>query len=347
MEGRQVSETNSVTYGDDPTEAVLSKSALHKKDLCDYVINTATGCRHGCSFCYVPSTPQIRTRPDMLAEQADVENPQQEWGDYVLHRESADMAETLRSRLANKRTWKTTPGGRGIVALSFSTDCYQDATTADATRACVRELVDAGKHVRILTRNPINALQDLDIYREAADEGLVTVGSSIPSLDREKVAAIEQRAPAPEHRLRGLEKFSEAGIPVFVSMSPTYPTASRRDLRGLLETFQSRLSTLDVVFHEAINPRGGNFQQTIRAAQAAGEHHLAARLGQLRDRDVWRRYAVRQLKWVADLSRDVGVDVNLWPGKNLVRAAEGTPDEQWVRGEWMARSPEDFANGGN
>lgn len=339
-----MSETTQVTYGEDPTKAVLSESALHKKDICDYVINTATGCRHSCSFCYVPSTPQIRTRPQMLEEQAGVQNPQEEWGNYVLHRESAEMAAKLRSKLENKRKWKTTPGGRSIVALSFSTDCYQDAETADATRACVRELVDAGKHVRILTRNPVNALQDLDLYREAAEQGLVTVGSSIPSLDRGKVAAIEQRAPAPEHRLRGLEKFSEAGVPVFVSMSPTYPTATRGDLRELLETFDERLPTLDVVFHEAINPRGGNFQQTIQSAQAAGEHHLAAKLGHMRDREMWRRYAVRQLHWVDSLSREVGVDICLWPGKNLVRACEGTSDEQWVRGEYMARSPEEFAS---
>lgn len=331
-----------VTYGDDPTQAVLSESALHKKDLCDYVINTATGCRHGCAFCYVPSTPQIRTRPDMLAEQADVDDPQGEWGEYVLHRDSKAMAAKLRATLDNKRTWKTTAGGRGIVALSFSTDCYQDAPTADATRACVRELVDAGKPVRVLTRNPTLALQDLDLYREAADQGLVTVGSSIPSLDAGRVGAVEQRAPAPEHRLRGLQEFSEAGVPVFVSMSPTYPTASRRGLRDLLETFRDRLPTLDVVFHEAINPRGANFQQTVAAAQAAGAHHLAAKLGQFRDRETWRRYAVRQLRWVDALSREVGVDVNLWPGRDLVRACEGTSDEQWVRAEWRAPSPEDF-----
>src|SRR6056297_1092448 len=88
---------------EDPTKAVLSESALHKKALCDYVINVATGCRHGCRFCYVPSTPNIRTRPDMLNDAADVEDPQREWGDYVLYRD--DLPERLDDHLNRKRTW--------------------------------------------------------------------------------------------------------------------------------------------------------------------------------------------------------------------------------------------------
>ena len=76
-----------VERGEDPTEAVLSDSGLDKKYLCDYVVNVATGCSHGCKFCYVPSTPAIRTRPEMLKEHADVDSPQQEWGQYVLYRD--------------------------------------------------------------------------------------------------------------------------------------------------------------------------------------------------------------------------------------------------------------------
>lgn len=39
--------TENLTQGEDPTKTVLSESALNKKSLCDYVINVATGCRHG------------------------------------------------------------------------------------------------------------------------------------------------------------------------------------------------------------------------------------------------------------------------------------------------------------
>jgi len=56
----------------------LQKSALNKKSLCDYVVNIASGCLHGCTFCYVPSTPSIRTQQKRL-HQKGVDNPQLDW----------------------------------------------------------------------------------------------------------------------------------------------------------------------------------------------------------------------------------------------------------------------------
>ena len=332
-----------ITYGDDPTEAILSKSKLHKKWLCDYVINVATGCRHGCRFCYVPSTPQIRTRPGMLKEQADVDNPQKEWGNYVLHRDAERLSVELRRTLERKRTWKTTEGGRGIVALSFSTDCYQDRTTADATRTAIIELLRAGKSVRVLTRNPILALQDLDVFEWGADEGLITIGTSLPSLDADEVGAIEPRAPHPRSRLKGLAEFAEAGVPTFVSMSPTYPTLDD-DLYYLRRTIRNHLPTLDVVFHEAINPRGGNFPMTVEAARDAGEHDLAAALESISGGDAWRTYALKHLRSAREAARSLDVPLKSWPGKDLVTATRGTDHEHWVRGEWMRPSPESFAS---
>jgi DNA repair photolyase len=336
-------ERGGVKYGDDPTQQILGESDLNKKTLCDYNINVAVGCKHGCTYCYVPSTPQIRTRTPMLAERAGVEHYQDEWGSYVLHREAKEMGEELRARLANKRKWRETRGGRGVVAMSFHTDCYQDRRTADATRACAEALFEHGKHVRILTRNPILALQDLDLYEQAAADGLVTVGTSVPSLASDDVAAIEPGAPLPEHRLRGLAKFAEAGVPTFVSMSPVYPTATPEDIRKMLRTFQRRLPTLDCVFSEVINPRGANYPRTIEMARDAGRERLAAALEQVSGGEDWRVYAVQTLRAVQRLADYLSVPVKLWPGHDLVTATEGTADERWVRGAWLADSPEDFA----
>ncbi|MFB6198381.1 MAG: radical SAM protein, partial [Halobacteriaceae archaeon] len=58
----ETNEQGSLSFHADPTKTVLSESKLHKKSLCDYVINVATGCRHGCKFCYVPSTPAVDSR---------------------------------------------------------------------------------------------------------------------------------------------------------------------------------------------------------------------------------------------------------------------------------------------
>ena len=106
-----------VRTAEDPTKAVLSESGLNSKHLCDYVVNVATGCRHGCKFCYVPSTPNIRTRPDMLKEEVDVDNGQKEWGNYVLYRDG--LGDRLDEHIARKRTWRETRRGQGVVGISF------------------------------------------------------------------------------------------------------------------------------------------------------------------------------------------------------------------------------------
>ncbi|WP_345784577.1 radical SAM protein [Natrinema thermotolerans] len=297
----------------DPTKAVLSSSSLHHKNLCNYVINVATGCSHGCKFCYVPSTPNIKMRKDMLKDKADVDNGQEEWGSYLLYRD--DLPERLSRNLERKRTWDSTPDGRGVVMISSGTDCYQDRRAAQITRGCVIELVKHEKPVRILTRSPA-MVRDLDVFKAA--NGLVTVGSSIPCLDDEIVQSIEPGAPAPTTRLNALEKVSNAGVPVYVSMSPTYPTQDRTDLRNLLSTFKERLDP-DVVFHETINPRGGNFQMTIQAAREAGQNELADELAKLRDRDHWVEYSKNQLLAVREIGEDLDLPVHLWPDKKFVK----------------------------
>lgn len=162
----------------DPTEAVLSESRLHKKSLCDYVINVATGCRHGCKFCYVPTTPAIESRCEMLDNRAEVTDVQQEWGKYLLYRD--DLPERLRTALETMDDWKYTDRGRGVVMLSSGTDCYQDRRAAQITRGCIQELIAHDRPVRVLTRSPA-MVRDIELFKEAGE--LITVGSSIPSLD--------------------------------------------------------------------------------------------------------------------------------------------------------------------
>lgn len=328
--------SDGVTTGEDPTMAVLSESGLNSKHLCDYVINVATGCRHGCRFCYVPSTPAVRTRPDMLKEHADVQNAQREWGQYVLYRDH--LPERLREKLPRKRSWKRTPFGCGVVGISFATDCYMDGRAGEITRGVVEALAEHERYARVLTRNPILALQDLDVFVDAGEH--VTIGSSIPSFDAAEVRAIEPRAPAPEHRLRGLQEFNEAGVQTYVSMSPTYPTMDRADLREQLE----RVASCDpsVIFHEPINPRGANFEMTVDAAREAGQRDLAEKLDSLRDREQWMDYAISHFRWVQDIGEELDLPIQLWPDKRLVNNA---PPEtaRWLQSWSYRQSPEEFA----
>lgn len=332
--------TGGVTTGDDPTKAVLSESGLHSKHLCDYVINVATGCRHGCKFCYVPSTPAVRTRPDMLKEHADVDNAQREWGNYVLYRD--ELPERLDEHLGRKRTWNRSEFGCGVVGISFATDCYMDGRAGEITRGVVSTLAKHEKYARVLTRNPILALQDLDVFIEAGE--YVTIGSSIPCMDQEQVAAIEPRAPAPEHRLRGLKEFNDYGVQTFVSMSPTYPTQDKDDLRQQLK----RVAECEpaVIFHEPINPRGANFEMTIEAARENGETDLARELNDLRDRDYWANYAMTQLRWVQELGDELNLPIHLWPDKQLKKHAEPS-ERDWLGAWWERQSPEPFGDRGS
>ncbi|MCO8266706.1 radical SAM protein [Haloferax sp. AB510] len=273
----------------------------------------------------------------MLEEELSVKDTQREWGSYVLYRD--ELGQRLREHLPRKRKWKRTEFGRGVVGISFSTDCYMDGRAGAITREVVDALTTHEEYARVLTRNPILALQDHDVFVEGGE--YVTIGSSIPSMNDEHVAAIEPSAPAPQHRLRGLKEFNELGVQTFVSMSPTYPTMDRRDIRKLLV----QISECDpaVIFHEPINPRGANFDMTVEAARDAGEDELADALAELRDVSTWVDYAIDHLQTVQEIGEELGLPVHLWPDKELIKR---TNDEtsNWLT-EWRNRqSPEPFGN---
>lgn len=324
-----------VSQTTDPTKAVLSESKLYNKNLCNYVINVATGCTHGCKFCYVPSTPNIKMRGEMLEEQAGVEDGQREWGNYLLYRD--DLPERLGRRLDRKQTWKEENGGRGVVMISSGTDCYQDRRAAHITRGCVIELVTHNRPVRILTRSPA-VVRDIDVFQAA--DGLVTVGSSIPCLDDEQVRAIEPGAPAPTTRLNALQELSDAGVPVYVSMSPTYPTLEKEDIRDLLVEFKSL--NPDVIFHEPINPRGANFDMTVQAAEDAGQDELAEELEAIRNVDRWVEYSVNQLEWVESIGEELDLPIHLWPDKQLLNHLEGETKQKLSHKRQSPTSPETY-----
>jgi len=307
---------NGVQVNTDPTKAVISESSLHTKSLCDHVINVATGCRHGCEFCYVPTTPAIDNREDMLAEQADVDDAQRDWGSYLLYRD--DLPERLHNVLNDREPndRKQTDRGHGIVMLSSGTDCYQDRRAAQITRGCVQELINHDIPVRILTRSPA-VVRDVDVFTDAGN--LVTVGSSIPSFDTELVKALEPNAPPPMKRWEALDYLSSEGVPVYVSMSPTYPTMDEYDFSNLLGHFAAM--DAEVVFHEPINPRGENFQLCLEAARDAGYQELAAELEKLQDQDYWAEYALEQINMVQREAARYDVQVHSWPDDQLIRAA--------------------------
>ncbi|WP_336000927.1 SPL family radical SAM protein [Halorientalis halophila] len=329
---------NGVRVNTDPTKAVMSESQLHKKSLCDHVINVATGCRHGCKFCYVPTTPAVEHREDMLNEQADVDDAQRDWGSYLLYRD--DLPERLHRILEdrNPEERKQTDRGRGVVMLSSGTDCYQDRRAAQITRGCVYELIEHEIPVRILTRSPA-VVRDLDLFKQAGN--LVTVGSSIPSLDAELVSAMEPNAPPPMKRWNALDQLQRAGVSVFVSMSPTYPGMGKYEIDNLLGHFSALGAA--VVFHEPINPRGANFEMCLEAAEEVGRDDVVTKLREFEeDRTAWVEYAVEQINTVQQQANRYGnIEVHSWPDDQLVDATSGELSRR-LRAMQKAVSPENF-----
>lgn len=328
-----------------PSQTAISESKLNKKALCDYVINVAEGCRHGCRFCYVPSTPALRMDPGGKLEDAGVDDARDEWGEYVLYRDDVvqNTADDCR-RLDGK--WKTTDRGQGVVGLSFATDCYMDDRVAELTKGAVTALVGHNRTARILTRNP-TLLESLHgEFYGSLESGSVTIGSSIPSLDSGNVAVMEPNSPPVEQRLRGLEALRERhpSVPLYVSMSPTYPTQDYSDVRQLLKELSDRLNP-SVVFHEPINPRGGNLDACIEYARANNRDELARGLETITDRDEWRRYALQQLANVQRAATEVEQSVHLWPDTDLVENAPTAEQREWCQA-WRDRpSPERIGDG--
>ncbi|MFC7251922.1 radical SAM protein [Halomicroarcula sp. GCM10025324] len=332
-------DTQDITVNVDPTKSVMSESHLHTKSLCDHVINVATGCKHGCEFCYVPTTPAIDSRDEMLAEQANVEDPQGDWGSYLLYRD--DLPERLGNILDDRdpSDRKQTDRGRGVVMLSSGTDCYQDRRTAQITRGAVAELINHDIPVRILTRSPA-VVRDIDLFQQAGDR--ITVGSSIPSFETPLVRAMEPNAPPPMQRWEALDRLQQAGVPVYVSMSPTYPTMDEDDFHELLSYFRA-LGEI-VVFHEPINPRGQNFQQCLDAAKEAGYDEVVSELQQMEEsHQHWVEYALQQLNTVQQVAtRFEGLSVHSWPDDELIRSTSGQLRSR-LKAMKQAVSPESFS----
>lgn len=233
----------------------LQKSSLHKKGLCDYVINVASGCLHGCTFCYVPSTPAIRTKQTSLKDRG-VDNPQMEWGNYLFVRDA--IPEKLDEILSRKRTWNATPSGKGVVLLCSGTDPYQNIQTARITRKTVQVLLKYKKRVRILTRSPL-WLKDLDVLNHPD----VTVGMSLPFVDDELGRKIEPGAPPTSERYKALLEGYKAGCRIYVAIAPTPPQMGLKSFRKHLENLM-RVEP-EVLFWEPINARGTNGKRMLKA----------------------------------------------------------------------------------
>ncbi|MBG0749223.1 MAG: radical SAM protein [Planktothrix agardhii KL2] len=307
----------SIIQGNEKIVNPLQKSNLNKKGLCDYVINIASGCLHGCTFCYVPSTPAIRTRQSQLKEKG-VDNPQMDWGKYLFIRE--EIPEKLKKVLKGKKKWNETPSGKGVVLLCSGTDPYQNQQVAKITRDTVKTLQEKNKRIRILTRSPL-WVNDLDLFNYPN----VTVGMSLPYLDDELSRQIEPQAPPPSKRYEALLKGKKAGCRLYIAMAPTPPTLTLDNFKNYLD----KIMTLEpeVIFWEPINARGTNGKRMIAAGLDWANSIMTKRS--------WSEDFLRQWEDIETAAEIVGCKdkLHIWPDPELKKYVD---DPQKVI-DWLHR----------
>lgn len=326
--------------------AVIAENHFVHKSLSQWAFNPAVGCKHGCTFCSVPSTSTNKLGPQLRAY--GVDDPDEQWGEYVLLRpwEETKFLASLR-RAENTPLANLKPDGNRAVIFSSTTDAYQIVHHPDAARRkelnaharfVVRRALELIRdrstlNVRILTRSPL-ARQDFDLFRSLGHR--VLFGMSLPTLRNDLARVYEPNAPSPSQRLATLRAANETGIPVYVAMAPTYPECDAQDLRATL----TAIADVDpvTVFHEPINIRAENVARIRTHAQSLGISLETA----VFEKEAWPAYAIAQLQTAERIAGEVGLGhcFHPWPdkalGTNRVLASLGNTSEhvRWLDRCW-------------
>jgi DNA repair photolyase len=331
--------------------AIIAPNNFVHKSLSNWSFNIAVGCAHACRFCYVPSASTIKRAPRLATY--GVDDPDEEWGNYVLLRPWDEPKFLASLNSANKTPLQALkPDGNRAVIYCSTTDPYQvmhnpnpdkRKELARAAEFMVRrslELIrdESSLNVRILTRSPL-AKRDFDLFRSFGNRLLF--GMSLPTLRNDLARIYEPKAPAPSQRLATLHGAVEAGLHVYVAIAPTYPECDEEDLRATL----SAVAYLDpvTIFHEPINIRADNVARIQEHARSIG---AKLKTEVFATREAWQAYALQSLKSVNKIAKELGLEkrLHLWPDKVLgsVAVARQMPDPQkyssWIERCWKRRS---------
>ncbi len=181
----------------------------------DRSINPYRGCEHGCIYCFArPSHAYLGLSPGLDFETKLIARPNA----------AAQLEKELSAASYIPRT----------IAIGTNTDAYQPIEkTYEIMREILGVLRDFNHPVGIVTKGTLIE-RDLDILAPMAEKGLVRVGISITTLDRETSRAMEPRVPPPAARLRTIRRLTQAGIPVRVMVSPIVPALTDHELEAIL-----------------------------------------------------------------------------------------------------------------
>lgn len=296
---------------------------VHKSLSC-WSANPFVGCGHACRFCYVPEVSTIRMAAKLKT--VGVDDPDEEWGDYVFlrrwdreaFRHSIEKAERLPFEILNA-------DGNRAVMFSTTTDAWQAIRhTSLPTRRNMTDdqmtmigdaLTDIRErttlNVRILTRSPM-ARMHFDHLRRLGRR--VMFGVSLPTLNEKLARIYEPHAPGPAVRLSVLEEARALGIPVYVAVAPVYPESDVDDMRRTIKAVRS--IGVRTVFMEPINIRADNVGRIRKHAASIGQ---PVKLECFETPAKARMYAFDCLTKFQAIAKEEGIGdrLHLWPDAGM------------------------------
>jgi DNA repair photolyase len=182
----------------------------------DRSINAYRGCEHGCIYCFArPSHAYHDLSPGLDFETKLFAKP--------------DAAALLRADLM-KPGYSPRP-----IAMGTNTDPYQPIEGKWRITRSLLEVMSECRHPVSVTTKSDRVTRDIDLLAPMAAQGLTAVALSITSLDPKVARTVEPRAPHPEKRLAAVKRLADAGIPVFVSVSPVITAITDHEMEHILE----------------------------------------------------------------------------------------------------------------
>lgn len=187
----------------------------------EYSMNPYQGCEHGCSYCFARPTHEY-------------------WGfsagvDFERKIMVKKNAPELLEQFFQKRNYSPK-----TITLSGNTDCYQPAErTLEITRKLLQLCLEYRHPISILTKNAL-VLRDLDILKPLAEQNLVSVSLSIPTMHEEIRRKMEPRTSSTNNKLKAIEVLSENGIPTGVMVSPVIPGLTSDESLNILKTISEK-----------------------------------------------------------------------------------------------------------
>lgn len=286
--------------------AIITPISLIHKRLSDWTYDTAISSDHRCRVCHVPDAAAIKKAVSWEALGGNANDFDVEWGDFYFVRawNEARFMASLR-RAENMPLHKLKAGGHRSIMIGGTTDPYQIVRHSDPAREPVLtsdlrynvsravELIyeQSTLNVRVLTRSP---RADWDFYQFEVFGPRLMFGVSLPTLRDDLAKTYEPTSPAPSQRLATLKAAKELEVNIFAVVAPTVPESDENDLHETLKAVAA-LEPM-TIFHEPI------LQTDV-----------------FETREEWQEYAVKALRTVQVIARDLKVEhkLHLWPDKSL------------------------------